>query len=103
LPDADVVADRLAELAARENAAPLFAIRFLRGDEIFTNKSIDTSVLSCIVRLGTMSNNMLRTTQIHSRLIGATAPSSALLWPNSFVEDTRQPGYGRALVWRRLR
>jgi hypothetical protein len=80
-----------------------FLIRFLFADEIFTNKSIDSSVLSCIVRLGTMSTMTLRTSKLHSSLIEAMVASTASQCPNSVAEDTRQPGFGRAFVWRRLR
>jgi hypothetical protein len=70
--------------------------------KIFTNESLDTSVVSCIVRLGTMSTQMLTTPKGHTCLIEATATSSAAQCRNSVAEDTRQPGFGRALVWRSM-
>jgi hypothetical protein len=76
---------------------------FLHRDEIFTNESLDTFVVSCIVRLGTMSMQMLTTLRIHSRLTDATTTSPALQWPNSYVVEERQPEPGSALVWRRAR
>jgi hypothetical protein len=74
-------------------------IRFLSPDEIFTNESLDTFVVSCIVRLGTMSMQMLNTLRIHSRLTDAMATSPALQCSNSFVVEDRQPGTGLALAW----
>jgi len=65
--------------------------------------ALDTSVVSCIVRLGTMETQMLNTTKVHSRLIDATATSSAPLWTNSVIDEPCQPGYGQALAWRRQR
>jgi hypothetical protein len=49
-----------------------------------------------------MSMEMLNTPKVHSRLVEATATSSAQLLRNSYAVDTRQPGFGRALVWRSM-
>ena len=77
--------------------------QILDRDEIFTNTSLDTFVLSCIFRPGTMSMQMLTTLRIRSRLTDATTTSSALQWPDSYVVEERQPEPGSALVWRRVR
>jgi hypothetical protein len=67
--------------------------------ENFYESSLDASLVSCILRLGTMSMQMLNTSGAHSRLIEATAASPAQLLPNSSAVDTRQPGFGQTLAW----
>ena len=68
------------------------------GDNLY-ELSLDTSLVSCILRLGKMSMQMLNTSGIHSRLIEATAASPAQLSPNSYAVDTRQPVFGQTLAW----
>ena len=70
----------------------------LLGENLY-ELSLDTSLVSCIFRLGTMSMKMLNTSGGHSRLIEATAASPAQLSPNSHAVDTRQPGFGQPLAW----